>query len=173
MDLFHLLSIVLADEKIAYVIENDDDPIWELCRVAETEIARLLVTSAVVARIADDQRGHMLLASPLTCGSLCEYTGSQEIKPLSLREACNKIIHAKQIQFDIKHTTKELYSIMPTVYLLGEKNGRPWEAELDLVRYVRSFYSRTKVVDHENTEQHGGQVSSVAEPGESSDEPSA
>ena len=157
VDLFHLLSIVLADEKIAHVIEDEADPIWDLCSVAETEIARILVTSAVVARIADDQRGHVLLASPDPCGSLCEDTGSQATMPLTLREACNKIIHAKQLQLDIKHTTKELYSIMPTVYLLGEKNGKSWEAELDLVQYVRNFFCRTKVVDDEDTEQKDGQ----------------
>ena len=151
VDLFHLLSIVLSDEKIAHVLNGDEDPLWDLCSVAESEIARILVTSAVVARISDEQRGFALLHAEDQCGELRKDNESEQSEPLILREACNKIIHAKEIQFDIKHSVKNYYSIVPVVYLFGEKNGKTWEAKLDLVEYIRSFVNRVREIEEKDT----------------------
>jgi hypothetical protein len=146
VDLFHLLSIFLADEKIAYILSGVKDPLWNLCSVAESEIARILVTSATIARISDEHHDFELLRAEDQCGTLREDITSEKFQSLTLREACNKIIHAKEIDFDIKRSTKEFYSIDPVVYLLGEKGNKSWEARLDIVQYVRSYMNRIRKV---------------------------
>ena len=62
---------------------------------------------------------------------------------LTIREACNKIIHATRIQRDIANPdpfrnpdNPDAY-VLPHVYLYGEKDGREWKAKLSIIDFVK------------------------------------
>jgi hypothetical protein len=73
---------------------------------------------------------------PLTpCGSLWEDSNASE-QPLSLREACNKIIHAETWEFypRAKRTLSPGYA--PLLSLAGRRGHQQWRADLDIIRFL-------------------------------------
>ncbi len=49
-------------------------------------------------------------------------------KPLSFKDACDKIIHAQEvgvISFD-----------PPSIFLSGQRQGKKWEVKVDLLQYI-------------------------------------
>jgi hypothetical protein len=63
-------------------------------------------------------------------------------KKLTLREACNKIIHATKINLDLvipnKATNPDQKGthMRHLLYLYGDKNGVEWRAVLNLIEFV-------------------------------------
>jgi len=57
---------------------------------------------------------------------------------LTFREACNKIIHAQHINFDMLNakSLKEYEQINSIIYLYGEYKDISWKAQLDIVKYI-------------------------------------
>ena len=62
---------------------------------------------------------------------------------LRLREACNKIIHATDIRFDVvvpdaaTNPDEEGAYCLPQLYLYGSKGHNDWRAELSLIDFAR------------------------------------
>lgn len=137
-DLHNLLCIFLADEKYSKIIKGSKDPLWELASLAEKEITRILINSAIVARIIDDQKdsSSSFSAQSLECGLLIV---DNKKSILTLREACNKIIHAKNIGFEITETATKYSFVESKILLTGKKNGKNWDAEINVVDYIRSY----------------------------------
>ena len=70
-----------------------------------------------------------------------------------IREACNKIVHAKDINRDVANPNasgmihNDPY-VGPYVYLYGDKDGQEWKAKLSIVDFVKrgeDVYSRILV----------------------------
>lgn len=72
--------------------------------------------------------------------SLVEDILTQESSaPLDFREACNKIIHAKRVHFDIAvHEKTGVDYLNPVVYLYGSKGEKEWKATLDITQFCRA-----------------------------------
>jgi hypothetical protein len=105
----------------------------------------LLVEIAIFVRILDDKFESKYPIGDtvsLDCGRL--KTDSGEIS-LSLREACNKVIHAKEFQFaqsafssaKIPNDEAVLY-YDPLVYFWGEHGKSEWTAALDVRRFCNT-----------------------------------
>jgi hypothetical protein len=84
-----------------------------------------------------------------TSGS--DFVGHLEEKTLSLREACNKIIHARGFRpiYDEVYNEHDSPSNDPVgwaltgeVELTGVKNGEPWEAVLHLQEFIETALDR-------------------------------
>jgi len=103
LDLYRLLAIFLSSKSFAALRSEDYlDPISELQDPEFDEITRILVSTAVIARIIDDRDNQYLSQNNTECGWLIEDLTQPETKiPLTLREACNKIIHASRIRTDL------------------------------------------------------------------------
>lgn len=115
------------------------EPILHLQQFEDDEITRILMSSAITARVVDDREGGDLssLAGPV--GLLAEPHDAATV-PLSLREACNKIIHAKKIRFDVENTEEMQPYIKPTIYLYGARsNGGQWKATVDVIAFAREY----------------------------------
>ena len=62
---------------------------------------------------------------------------------LDLREACNKIIHALDVDFKFSEPdSEELGGLLPKVTLIGEY-GKPWKAILDVYAFIAGAYRVT------------------------------
>lgn len=150
LDLWRLLTSVLAERKFSELSEPELDsnfqPLLGLySEFADSEMTRILLSSAVALRVSDDRDGRVLDQSVEPCGELQNDLAKQEIVPLTLREACNKLLHAERINFDVERldggdVAKAGYAtfLNPTVYLYGAYRGAEWRAVLDIVSYVRS-----------------------------------
>ena len=69
-DLFHLLSIFLAEKQLADELTGSDDPLWILASLGEPETTRLLISTAIVGRVLDDKRRREEHREEVTVGKL-------------------------------------------------------------------------------------------------------
>jgi hypothetical protein len=144
-ELFLLLSIVLADKTINTTLQDNRIPPFANEHLIE-EITRLLAITASILRARDDyaidedkrsgEGGDWLreLRSQ-ACGTLQPDIANVDSVPLTMREACNKIIHATTFRFDVEGEFETSY-MNPVIYFYGTERGKPWRAVLDIVRYV-------------------------------------
>jgi hypothetical protein len=147
LDLYRLLCMYLADRKVMNLV-LESDVIGELRGThLYGEVLRILISSAITLRIASDQYPHIFKRlrrmNKDTCGVLWPDWPKRKNEPLTIREACNKIIHAKAIQRDIANPdpfgnpqNPEAY-VAPYVYLYGNKDEKDWRVELSIVDFVR------------------------------------
>jgi hypothetical protein len=147
-DLFYLVAIFMGDQSVNG-LRNSVSDLWN--ELSEHEITLRLASTASFLRARDDyiadeiarrdneeirRRGKELRSQ--TCGTLQEDMESEQVIPLTLREACNKVIHASDYRFDVEGEFEDSY-INPAIYLYGSrqgKKGKQWRAVLDIVRYA-------------------------------------
>jgi hypothetical protein len=148
-----LLSCLFASYDYAVLRRDDDpDPMDNFQQFEDEEISEWLLTLAAIARVTDDELGTLKNVEknfPDGVGTLEE--GGQE-SPLSIREACNKIIHAKKVQYEFGWTEEnpiwgrwfraQGYDVKgkykaPALLLEGTRqNGLTWKARVELVPFV-------------------------------------
>lgn len=140
LDLHRLLTMFLSSKKLAEMrTEEAHDPIGWLQQFEEDELHRILLSTAVAARTIDDRDNQFLDKCETTCGELIPDTSHPEnIEQLNLREACNKIIHAKKIHGDLEEVEWKKYS-NPILYFYGSHNRKDWKATLNVVDYVVKY----------------------------------
>lgn len=139
-DLFYLLSIFLADERISKEIKGPDDPLLKILSTEE-DITSILIRSAAIARIIINQKKIKINEKNSVVGNLEQHG---KIGVLSLREACNKIIHADNVLFEVVEIKKGLFAREPGIMLVGKKNGEKWEAEIDILEFIRKYIKYIK-----------------------------
>jgi hypothetical protein len=149
LDLYRLLSMELADERVVNLGETEFPAIERLRgEFVEGECIRILTSTSIALRILFDQRDERLAGGRDEeldefknghCGRLyANWSKVKESEGLTLREACNKIIHATKINRDVADTDpgrKPSY-YQPFLYLYGKKDDRDWRVELSIVHFV-------------------------------------
>lgn len=140
LELYRLLSIFYASKHFAELETSlHDDSVAHLLSFQESEITRILTTAAITARIVDDRDNRYLNEHDIDCGELLpdlKYLNNKV--PLSLREACNKIIHAKKNHYDVEELRYGNY-INPVIYYYGNYNRKEWKAILDVEKFVFNY----------------------------------
>jgi hypothetical protein len=134
-------------------LRRDDDPdvLDEFLAESDTTITEMLVTLASLARAADDATdilAHVGKEFPHGVGAL--RAGDKE-QPLTPREACNKVMHAEAMKWDLATSeTNPLYERYyrrqgwevrgsfkaPRFTLAGKYREQAWEADLEVVPFV-------------------------------------
>jgi hypothetical protein len=98
------------------------------------EASRILLQSATILRMLDDEsEADAGERNPFFCGTLRMDAEEEE---LSLREACNKIIHARKISFDRLPNEGQEGHFGPFVYLYGMRGRTAWKATLNIRQYL-------------------------------------
>jgi len=140
LELHRLLAIFFSSPKFAELrTDLAGDTISILQQFEEEEITRILINSAITARIIDDREEGRFNFNDTKCGELIEDLSlSNKSKPLNIREACNKIIHAKKIHFDTTDLNYNTYR-NPIMYFYGDKNGVEWKTTLNIVDYAMKY----------------------------------
>jgi len=149
-DLYLLLACALSSKRYAEQTSGIDyDPLQTLRDSYEqTEISSLLLTIAVRIRLLDDSGLIPKGVMSKSCGSLIAGASRSKNKvPLTLREACNKIVHSRKLQMRVSYFDR-FDSILPSptsdhmepfLLLHGAKSGKTWRASLDLIKFVRAI----------------------------------
>jgi hypothetical protein len=140
-DIGRLMAAVLSAQQIAILWDKRgaQEGVTALRTVVEgyqaREVPRLLVSLAAMFRIKQTD-GSWRAKPEYSVGWLC---AGSEIDPecgelLTLREACNKIIHADQVESRYESAGERVH-FSGTVYELRGKTqgGKPWVAELNLI----------------------------------------
>lgn len=144
IELHRLLSIFLASKNFARLCENYPgegfDPIYKIQEVEEDEIIRILLSLAITARVVDDRENKVLEQQGSDCGTLQKNIKILEMDTLEIREACNKIIHARTVRFDVEELNVQRY-LNPIIYLYGSVNSNQWRAQLDVIKFCKEYVS--------------------------------
>lgn len=136
-DLFHLLSIFLAEKQLAEELKGTDDPLWVLASLGEPETTRLLISTAIVGRVLDDKRSRDERRDEVTVGRL---SMNDAVTNLSMREAFNKIIHAVEFSLFMSEPNERGFCYLaPMIEVSGTLGRNQWSAEIDIIEYVRQF----------------------------------
>ncbi len=108
--------------------------------VLESSIVKnYLISVAVQLRMMDDAmkshgRSHHI---PSFCVGVLRNESGQAQDQLDIREACNKIIHAKSIRiFETVEGGAE--HLAQTIYLGGTKGDKAWNAEIEIEHFLRA-----------------------------------
>lgn len=138
LELHRLVCIFLASRSFADMRDGPThqiDVIDRLQEHEEEEITRILLAVAITARVIDDV-GKGWFDQAGTCGSLAD--DGVEVA-LKFREACNKIIHASKVRFDLEENASGQKYVTPTIFLYGQRNGKEWRAVLDVLAYAKQY----------------------------------
>jgi hypothetical protein len=128
----YIVLALFAGSSPIQSVEGDLQPLAFVRKTFEaSEACRRLIGLAVMLRGILESRS----ASSGTVGSWTVTGPGQSTQPLSLREACNKIIHATDIDLyegcDAEHAP-----LSRTIRLHGQHGKNEWQAELDVFEYL-------------------------------------
>jgi hypothetical protein len=146
LDLYRLVCMVLADREVASHGLTSSAIATLQGDYFRSEVTRILISCAAGLRIQFDRRPQGSIIEPRSdCGKLFPNwaTDPNKVEVLRLREACNKIIHATDIRFDVvvpdaaTNPDEEGAYCLPQLYLYGSKGHNDWRAELSLIDFAR------------------------------------
>jgi len=148
-----LCSLFAAYDFPVFYRDDDLDTLDDFLQYSDEEISENLITLAAITRACDDELGILKNIEP----NFPEGVGllkpeDESDKPLTIREVCNKIIHAKVVKYDFKYSeenpiwgqwykdqgydVKKQYKT-PALQLEGEhQNGKKWKARVELVPFI-------------------------------------
>jgi hypothetical protein len=110
-----------------------------------SELIRILTSTAAALRILFDQYQQDLAeVRQRPCGELFpDWPTTQQPEVLTLREACNKIIHATKVHYDEDdpdpvHNPDQIgLYLRPYVHLYGAWGGHDWKAVLSIIDFAK------------------------------------
>jgi len=142
VELHRLLAIFLASRHFAELCDRYPgegfDPIYKIQEVEDDEITRILLNLAVTARVIDDREQQVFDLVGSDCGILQRDLQKPETDVLEIREACNKLIHAKTVRFDVEEMGVQRY-LNPVIYLYGSLQGKNWRVQLDIIKFCKEY----------------------------------
>lgn len=131
---------------------RDPDPLDSFRQYEDDEISETLLTLAALARASDDEYGLLKTASSVFPDGVGTLKTDKGVEPLTLREACNKIIHAESFTCELAKTTenpiwKKWYQVQgyevkgdfkaPAIIISGtSQNEKVWAACIQVVPFV-------------------------------------
>lgn len=142
LELYRLVAIFLASKNFATLrttpLGVGHDPVYELQEREEEEITRILLVLAITARVIDDREGGVCELVRTNCGKL-QKNASMQTEDLTLRDACNKIIHAKKVRLDLEEDELGRSYLNPYIYIYGEQGGVEWRATIDVILFAKEY----------------------------------
>ena len=131
-----LVALLVADKQLKYFFKKYDLPFLMEASVEteDWELIHLTVELATGYRLIHWNAKHKI--KTLSVGSVWSSTDSEKIEPLSMLEACNKVIHATKLEFFSKKVRGfPLTYVEPYLSLDGKKGAKEWSATIDMLMF--------------------------------------
>lgn len=152
LDIYRLLTIFMASRPISELEELPPhvgaDSLQEFGKFERDELTRILLTVAITVRVIDDLEDKIIDMLSSYCGLLtADVTDPIQTCGLNVRDACNKIVHAKTIDFDRGLLPNGRRYLERSIFLAGtDHRKRNWQADLDVVKFSRECASLLKLL---------------------------
>jgi hypothetical protein len=145
LDLYRLLAMLFGDKQLAEMEETSTTIQMLRGEYVYSELIRILTSTAIALRILFDQHEEELGGvSKRSCGRLFpDWPNKDTAVDLTLREACNKIIHATKIRHNVVDPDPDYNPdqlgvyLRPFLHLYGARDGRDWKTDLSIVEFAR------------------------------------
>lgn len=104
-DIYELLAFFLSSQRIAELEQSsmygENDPVHKFEDLQRDLITKRLIAVAVTIRILDDRNPRVFDLFTDYCGTMTkDFANLADLSGLGLRDACNKVIHARRVTFD-------------------------------------------------------------------------
>lgn len=141
---YRLLCVFAASAGISSLCKRSNDYFSFVRSNFEcVEASRLLLNIAIISRNQLDSAvdaAERRNALPTNVGTL-KQLDDKTSRPLNFREACNKIIHADQVNFDASSASGSAQqSLNPRVHLYGTLNSRTWKATIEMYPFLEGCH---------------------------------
>jgi len=162
-DLYHLLCYFLASPRLSDLAIEDYEHRGHqgihvfnmfLNAFEKQNIQELLISIAVRLRMIDDRLNinhkKQINGERNDVGTLTKGTGKAGDKILTIRDACNKVIHATLIEYSsdsIELRGKKKTYLKPELFLYDKTDKSGWKAKIDIIRFVKIGTHVCKVYD--------------------------
>ena len=145
LDLYRLFCMFFGDKQLAEMEEGSITIQTLRERYVYSEAIRILTTTSIALRILFDQHEREFEeASKRHCGQLFpDWPNRETPEDLMLREACNKIIHATKVHYNVvdpdpDHNPDQIgVYLRPYLHLYGTKDGHDWKADLSIIDFAK------------------------------------
>jgi hypothetical protein len=145
LELYRISCILASSRTLHEMGKEQRNLVWFLNTFEKSELSRKLISVAVIIRNMDEQAWNANYKK-IPVGELIpnEEDDPGSIEPLSLREACNKIIHALEVDFyhGVDNVTEDT-PLSCRIRLRGEKSSKKWLAIIDLFKFLELLSTRT------------------------------
>jgi len=141
---YRLLTHLLASKPLSKLCTGHFACGYDILRdnFEEQEIQHLLIELAISYRMYDDMvksNDGESISHMNPVGKIWDPIKSKQ-RDLSLREACNKIIHAECIKFDKKSgPLQHEHFVKSSILLYGKWNNIQWKAKLNILELCESL----------------------------------
>ena len=137
LEIYQLACVFAASNEL-YKLSNQYSSFKSLVEIFElSEVSKKLISLAITLRNIIENRQtdttHKIVGSWIK-----DIEKTDELKPLNLREACNKIIHALDVEFF--ETNQEEMILNWKVRLFGSHNKKKWQADIDIKNFLECAF---------------------------------
>jgi hypothetical protein len=131
---------------------HEPDPIDDLRSLEDSDFSEHLVMLSALARVNDDERQTLSTVEKVLPNGVGALEENGTTKPLTPREACNKIVHAKKISYELdwceehpiwnRFYEKQRAEVRgkfknPRITVTGAtQSGREWKAEINAINFL-------------------------------------
>ena len=145
LDLYRLISYFQASEMLAVLSTGEDFCPWQALRdeFEGPEIIRILLQTAASIRFiaranSDDDTRLEDRGEREEVGVVFKAIGKSETLPLTLKDACNKIIQAESIVLDTNGDADPYREFLKPRVLCFEQSAAisGWKAEVNIIQFV-------------------------------------
>jgi hypothetical protein len=154
LSLYRLISHVLSSNQIRKLSTKKE--LNELSGITldheESEIVHLLIETAIHARITEErflsdfaEFKPSVPVDPVEVGKLWQPESKSKPAKLNLRDACNKIVHARKITFNPSGKKQGDDRVSTKIYLFGQQQKQLWRACVDIPKFVTEAYTLAKL----------------------------
>ena len=138
LELFGLLSAFAGSPELSRLSESYPGVANLRVTFDRSEAARrLLVVGAMVRNALDTWASRSSRTTDAVGDLIADILRPTERGTLTLREACNKILHADEIDLD-EHSGEAPGALSRQVRMYGRRGDQAWEAHLDVIAFVES-----------------------------------
>ena len=147
LDLYRLLCYFTASKVIVDISRKYENNLFNdslRLEYEKSEISRIIINLAIIARNELDnnnQAKSILYSDKLNIvGSISKNNDTDNID-LTLREACNKIIHCEYINWDLENpkSISDYDGLNPFIYLYGNYMDQEWKATLNIFDFINNY----------------------------------
>lgn len=138
LEIYTLSALIYGSEKLLEIEKDFRGIAWLRSTFEASEISRRIISLAVLLRSHLDNAG---IQSESIVGLVFpDEEKPNQIEPLSLREACNKIIHATEVDLynETDFSLEESGALSQQIRLYGSFQGRKWMAEVEIGRFLNA-----------------------------------
>jgi len=143
---YHLAALFMASTNIRDIQNKKPKSQFQIFSIYEAqEIKKLLILISIQLRMIDDLMKNYSRKNyiPSKKIGIIKYSGKNKLNKMSIRDTCNKVIHAKSLTINTQKTK---------IILKGtesNKNKDEWSANISVIAYIESALGLIKSYDED------------------------